>query len=106
MEKKIFSRGKKKIKVLLVQHKVATSIDKESNYQESWKNEILGEVLDTTFETSILHLFDNAKASGWRRISCSNLDKAGQLYMLSPFLIKSILKEHLFGFKMDTNKNL
>lgn len=108
MEEEISASGKGKMKVLLVQQKVAKALEDPSKLPTNMTDAEKSEMHEIAYTTIILHLADNVNL---RRVSSienmSDLQtKLDEFYMSKSLTNKTYLKEKLFESKMDWSKTL
>ncbi|KAI5680802.1 hypothetical protein M9H77_02029 [Catharanthus roseus] len=90
-----------KVKVILVQNKIAPTICTPDKYPESWTGEILAEKLGDAHNCLILHLKDNVLREINETHNIYEIwTKLEKLYLVKSLSNKIHLKEQLFGFKM------
>ncbi|TYK20957.1 Retrovirus-related Pol polyprotein from transposon TNT 1-94 [Cucumis melo var. makuwa] len=101
-----FTLKRKKIRVILVQYKVAKILDEErflENITESGKKDMEEMTYSTILlylSDKVLRLVDEATTTGelWKKLE--------SLYLTKFLLNKLYLKEKFFGYKMDQSKGL
>lgn len=102
-----FSLWKKKMRTLLVQQKVAKSLDNPDVRPEGMTEDQFNEMKEITYNTIILYLADNVLRQVNEQVTAkevwAQLDK---IYLTKTLTNKLYLKERFFGFKMDTTKDL
>ena len=102
-----FSMWKKKMCVVLVQQKYAKTIGDPSDFPEMIKSSYKQEILENAYSLLILNLADNVFCQVDEEDTALKVwNKLDSLYMVKSLLNRIYLKEQLFGFKMDSSKNL
>ena len=102
-----FPMWKKKMRAVLVQQKCAKAIGDPSDFPEMMKSSDKQEILETAYSLLILNLADNVLRQVDEEDTALKVwNKLESLYMIKSLSNKIYLKEQLFGFKMDSSKNL
>ena len=92
---------------ILVQQKCAKAIGDPSQFPEMMKSSDKQEMLENAYSLLILNLADNVPRQVDEEDSALKIwNKLESLYMVRSLSNKIYLKDQLFGFKMDSAKNL
>ncbi|PON82264.1 hypothetical protein TorRG33x02_219660 [Trema orientale] len=102
-----FGLWKKKMRAVLIQQKYTKALGDGSDFPELTKTADKQEVYETAYSLLILNLADNVLTQVDEEDSALKIwNKLDSLYMTKSLSNKIYLKEHLFGFRMDSTKSL
>lgn len=102
-----FNMWRKKMKAVLVHQKCAKALETDKEWLSMVTDSQKQEVLETAFSLLILNLADNVLRQVDEEDTAAKVWlKLESLYMNKSLSNKIYLKEQLFGFKMDSSKNL
>ncbi|PON33116.1 hypothetical protein PanWU01x14_355310, partial [Parasponia andersonii] len=102
-----FSSWRKKMKVLLVQHKLQKALEDPASLPATMSDTQKAELQENAYSIIVLYLADNVL----RQINGEDTayiawNKLSELYLTKSLKNRILLKEKFFGFKMDPTKNL
>ncbi|PON77119.1 LOW QUALITY PROTEIN: hypothetical protein TorRG33x02_240910 [Trema orientale] len=101
-----FGSWRKKMKALLVQHKLQKVLD-SATLPATMSDTRKAELQDSAYSIIVLYLADNVlKQIDGEDTAYKAWNKLGELYLTKSFTNRILLKEKFFRFKMDPTKNL
>ncbi|PON95322.1 hypothetical protein TorRG33x02_088440, partial [Trema orientale] len=102
-----FSSWRKKMKALLVQHKLHKALEDPTTLPTTMTDVQRLELQENAYSIIILYLADNVlRQIDGEDTAFKAWNKLEQLYLTKSLTNRILLKEKFFGFRMDTNKNL